>query len=108
MTNKITIDDFKKIDLRIAKIEQVEKIEGTKLLKLNINLGKENKTIVANLGDKYSQEELLGQLIVIVANLEPKEIKGVKSEGMLLATESENGPVLIVPLEQVFAGSKIR
>lgn len=108
MVDNITIDDFKKIDLRVAKIEQVEKIEGTKLLKLIIDLGNKKRTIVANLGDKYSKEELLGQLIVIVANLEPKIIRGIKSEGMLLAIEGENGPVLVVPLEQVFAGSKIK
>jgi methionyl-tRNA synthetase len=104
----INIDDFKKIDLRVAKIEQVEKIENSKLLKLIVDLGNEKRTIVAGIGEKYQPEELLGQLIVVVANLEPKEIRGIKSEGMLLAVEDDKGPVLIVPLEQVTAGSKIK
>ena len=104
----ISIEDFNKIDLRIGKIEEAEKIEGTKLVKLLVNLGKDKKTIVAGIGEKYDIEELLGQLIVVVNNLEPKEVKGIKSEGMLLAVDSENGPVLIVPLEQVFPGSKVR
>ena len=104
----ISIEDFNKLDLRIGKIEEAEKIEGTKLVKLLVNLGDSKKTIVAGIGEKYDIEELLGQLIVVVNNLEPKEIRGIKSEGMLLAVDSENGPVLIVPLEQVFPGSKVR
>ncbi len=105
----ITFEDFQKIDLRVAKIIKAEKVENSnKLLKLEIDLGNERRTIVAGIGEKYSPEELMGQLIVIVANLEPKEIKGIKSEGMLLAADSENGPVLIVPLEQVFVGTKVR
>ena len=104
----ITIDDFKKIDLRIGKIEKAEKIENTKLIVLKINVGDKIKNIVAGIGDKYSIEELIGQLVVVVVNLEPKEIKGVKSEGMILAADSSDGPVLIVPLEQVFPGTQVR
>lgn len=104
----ISIEDFNKLDLRVGKIENVEKIENTKLIKLIINLGETRKTIVAGIGGKYDVEELLGQLVIVVNNLEPKEIRGVKSEGMLLAVDSENGPVLVVPLEQVTPGSKVR
>ncbi|MEM5782676.1 MAG: methionine--tRNA ligase [Candidatus Aenigmatarchaeota archaeon] len=104
----ISIDDFNKIDLRVGKIEEAEKIEGTKLVKLVVNIGEVRKTIVAGIGEKYDLEELLGQLVIVVNNLEPKEIKGIKSEGMLLAVDSENGPVIIVPLEQVTPGSKVR
>jgi methionine--tRNA ligase beta chain len=104
----ITIEDFKKIDLRIGKIEQAEKIENTKLVVLKVNLGNEIKNIVAGIGNKYSIEELIGQLVVVVVNLEPKEIKGVKSEGMILAANAPEGPVLIVPLEQVFPGTQVR
>ena len=105
----ITLEDFQKIDLRVAKILQAERVENSnKLVKLEIDLSKEKRTIVAGIGEKYSPEELIGQLIVVVANLEPKEIKGIKSEGMLLAVDSQNGPVLIVPLEQVFVGEKVR
>lgn len=103
----ISIDDFNKLDLRVGKIENAEVINGSNLLKLTVNLGKTKKTIVAGIGNRYDIEELLGQLIVVVNNLEPKVIKGVKSEAMLLAVDSEQGPVLIVPLEQVIPGSKV-
>lgn len=105
----ITLDDFQKIDLRVAKVLKAERVEGSdKLIKLEIDLGEEKRTIVAGIGKKYNEEELIGQLIIVVANLEPKEIKGIQSQGMLLAVDSENGPVLIVPLEQVMVGSKVK
>lgn len=105
----ITLQEFQKIDLRVAKVLQSERVANSnKLLKLEIDLGDEKKTIVAGIGEKYSPEELIGQLIIVVSNLEPKEIAGIKSEGMLLAVDSKNGPILVVPLEQVFVGEKIR
>lgn len=105
----ITFEDFQKLDLRVAKILQAEKINGSdKLLKLKIDLGEEKRTLVAGIGKKYNPGELIGQLIVVIINLEPKEIRGIKSEGMLLAVNSQNGPVLVVPLEQVFVGEKIK
>lgn len=105
----ITFEDFQKIDLRVAKVLQAEKIENSdKLIKLGIDLGNEKRTLVAGIGKKYSPQDLIGQLIIVVTNLEPKEIKGIKSEGMLLAVDSRNGPVLVVPLEQVFAGEKVK
>mgnify|MGYP001131736620 CR=1 FL=1 len=105
----ITLKDFQKIDLRVAKILQAERIENSqKLIKIQLDIGEEKRTIVAGIGEKYTPEELIGQLIIVVANLQPKEIKGIKSEGMLLAVDSKNGPVLIVPLEQVFIGEKVK
>jgi len=105
----ISFEDFQKIDLRTAKILRAEKVENSdKLVKLEIDLGNEKRTIVAGIGKKYQPEDLIGQLIIVVVNLEPKEIKGIKSEGMLLAVDSQNGPVLVVPLEQVFPGEKVR
>lgn len=107
---KITLTDFQKIDLRVGKIINVEKIENTdKLYKIVVDLGNEKRTIVSGIADKYSPEELNGQLIIVVTNLEEKVIKGIKSEGMLLAVDDEEtGPVLIVPLSQVKVGSKVR
>jgi len=107
---KISLNDFQKLDLRIGKIISCEKIEGTdKLYKLLVDLGDEKRTIVSGIADKYTPEDLNGQLIVVITNLEEKVIKGVKSEGMLLAVDDpEKGPVLIVPLSQVKVGSKIR
>jgi ribose 5-phosphate isomerase B len=104
----IDIEDFNKIDLRIGKIENVEVIEGTKLVKLSVNIGSEKRNIVAGIGLKYTPQDLNGQLIIIVANLKPKIIKGIESQGMLLAASSEEGPVIIVPLEQVEVGSRVR
>ena len=105
----ITFEEFQRVDLRVAKILKAEKIENSnKLIKLEIDLGEEKRIIVAGIGEKYSPQDLIGQLIIIIANLEPKEIKGIKSEGMLLAVDSQNGPVLVVPLEQVFSGEKVR
>ncbi|MEM0476380.1 MAG: methionine--tRNA ligase subunit beta [Candidatus Aenigmatarchaeota archaeon] len=106
---KISFNDFQKLDLRVGKIIKVEKIKNTdKLYKIEIDLGSEKRTIVSGIADKYTPDELMGQLIVVVVNLEEKIIKGVKSEGMLLAVDDESGPVLIVPLSQVKVGSKVR
>ncbi|BCX15223.1 MAG: hypothetical protein KatS3mg097_115 [Candidatus Parcubacteria bacterium] len=105
----ISFDDFQKIDLRVAKILNAEKIENSdKLIKLIIDLGSEKRTIVAGIGKKYTPKDLINKLVVIVANLEPKNIKGIQSEGMLLAVDSQNGPVLITPLEEVGVGEKVK
>lgn len=105
----ISLEDFQKVDLRVGKVLRAERIENSnKLIKLEVDLGNKKKTIVAGIGKKYNPEEIVGQLIIVVVNLEPKEIKGIKSEGMLLAVDSQNGPVLVVPLEQVFPGEKVR
>lgn len=106
---KISLSDFQKIDLRVGKIIKVEKIENTdKLYKIEVDLGNEKRTIVSGIADKYTPDELMGQLIIIVANLEEKVIRGVESEGMLLAVDDESGPVLVVPLSQVKVGTKVR
>lgn len=105
----IKLEDFQKIDLRVGKIERVSQFSNSeKLLKLEVNLGNELRTIVAGIGQNYKPEELVGQLIIVVANLEPKVINNVNSEGMLLAVDSPDGPVLVVPLSQVAPGSKVR
>ena len=110
MTN-ISYDDFAKIDLRVAKIKKVEEIEGAdKLYKLTLDLGKEfpKRTICAGIKEFYDKEDLKGKQIIIVANLEPRKMRGIMSEGMLLATDSENGPVLLIPEKKVDEGSKIK
>ena len=105
---RIGYDDFKKIDLRVAQIESAERIEGSdKLLKLTIRIGEEARTIVAGIGKSYAPEALAGKQIVIVANLEPRELKGIESNGMLLAAD-DNGPVLLRPDAEVTSGSVIK
>lgn len=89
---KISFADFQKLDLRVAKILNVEDIEGAdKLYKLTIDLGKElgERIIVAGIKDFYNKEELKNKKIIVVANLEPKKLRGTESNGMLLAVVKE-------------------
>jgi methionyl-tRNA synthetase len=82
----ITIDDFAKLDLRVAVVLAAERVPKTeKLLKLDLDLGDEKRSIVSGIAQFYEPEALVGQRIVIVANLKPARIRGVESRGMLLA-----------------------
>jgi len=109
-----SFQDFQKLDLRVAKILQAERIEGSdKLLKLEIDLGDysedSQRQIIARIGKVYRPEELIGKLIIVIANLDPKNIFGYESQGMLLAAEDEKTgePILLTPDEAVIVGSKI-
>lgn len=105
----ISFDDFKKLDLRVAKIILAERIEGSdKLLRLGIEVGEEKRQLVAGIGKAYAPENLAGKGIIVVANLEPKMIMGLESKGMLLAASSEAGPVLLIPDREVQSGTAIR
>ena len=105
----VTFEEFKKLDLRIAIIEQAERVEGSdKLLKLLVDDGQSERQLVAGVGQYYAPEELIGRRIVIVANLEPKTLMGLESQGMLLAADSDQGPVLLMPDKDIPAGSKVR
>jgi len=106
----LSFDDFKKIDLRVAKILKAERVSNSdKLLKLIISLGEElgKRQIIAGIAGAYSPEELKGREIVIVANLEEKEIFGETSQGMLLAASSQGKPVLLRPDQEVNPGAEI-
>jgi len=104
----INFDDFKKIDLRIAKIIEAEKVEGSdNLLKLRVSRGEEEFQIVSGIKEFYNPEDLVGREVVVIANLEPKMIFGLESQGMLLAAKSAKGPVLLIPDKEVESGSKI-
>lgn len=82
----ITIDQFKTLDLRVALIVAAERVQGTdRLLKLELDLGTERRTIVSGIADFRAPEDLVGKRIVIVANLQPATIRGIESQGMLLA-----------------------
>lgn len=82
----VTIDDFAKLDLRVALVTAVERVPKTeKLLKLSLDLGTEQRTIVSGIAQFYEAEQLVGKRIVIIANLKPAKIRGVESRGMLLA-----------------------
>lgn len=104
-TEQISIDDFMKVDLRIAEIKQAEKVEGAdKLLKLQLDVGGEPRQIVAGIALHYKPEELIGKKITIVANLKPAKIRGVESHGMLLAASDANG-LSVLTLDRGIVGS---
>lgn len=107
----ISIDDFLKVDLRVAQVKFAEKVKGAdKLLRLEIDLGYEQRQIVAGIAKAYDPEKLIGRKIVIVANLQPRKLRGLESQGMLLAASyGEDGtPVLASFLEDVPIGSKLK
>ena len=104
----IGIEDFLKVDLRVAKVLSAERVEGSeKLLKLQISLGDEERTIVAGIAKYYSPEELAGKKIVVVANLKPRKIFGITSQGMLLAASDGENLSLIVPDRDIKEGAKL-
>lgn len=105
----IVFEDFQKMELKVAEIKTCEDIEGTdKLYKLTIDAGEE-RTIVAGIKLHYTREELIGKKIVIVANLEPRKLRGIMSHGMLLAASTEDKSSLaLVTLDKAIPnGSKI-
>lgn len=93
----ITIDELGKVDLRVAQIINIERVEkADKLYKLTIDLGNETRTIVSGLVPFYKEEELLNKQIVVVANLKPAKLRGIMSEGMLLAAGETDVVKLLV------------
>lgn len=110
MEGIIEFKDWQKLNLHVAKILEVEEIEGAdKLYKLKIDLGTEERTLVAGLKPYYSQEELREKIIIVFANLEPRTIKGIESKGMVLAAVSEDrkNVRLLQPDSNIEIGSKI-
>ncbi len=104
----ISFEDFKKIDLRIAKIISVSKIEESeKLLKIEVELGEEKRTIVAGIAGYYSPEELINKNVVVIVNLEPRIMFNIESQGMILAVKDENNLSVLVPEREIKNGSKI-
>jgi methionyl-tRNA synthetase len=91
-TPTIAIDDFAKIDLRVAKILVAERIpKADKLLRLEVDLGYETRQILSGIAEWYTPEDLIGRRIVVIANLAPRKMRGLESHGMLLAASSEGG-----------------
>ncbi len=105
----ITFEDFKKLEIRIGKILSAQKVEGTdKLLKLEVDMGKEKRQLVAGIAQYYDPEELIDKQIPVLVNLEPRKIRGVESQGMLLAATEGEAPILLHPDKEVSPGSLIR
>ena len=109
VSDRISYDDFSKMDLRIAEVKSAERIPGAnKLLKLTVSLGDHERQIVAGIAEWYAPESLIGKKIVLLANLEPAKIRGVESDGMLLAADVDGKAILLQPDQDVPAGAKIR
>jgi methionyl-tRNA synthetase len=106
----VTFDEFSKIDIRTATILEAEKVpKTTKLLKLKIDTGLDVRTIVSGIAEYYDPENIIGKQISIVANLEPRKIKGIESRGMILMAEDKDGKlVMVAPSENVSNGSIVK
>jgi methionyl-tRNA synthetase len=107
---KITIDDFTKIELRVGQIKVAEKVKGAdKLLRLEVDLGTEMRQVIAGIAEAYAPETLIGRKVVIVVNLAPRKLRGLESNGMIVAASLEGGkPVLAGFLEDVPVGARLK
>jgi methionyl-tRNA synthetase len=104
----ITIEDFKKVELKSARVLAAEKVEGAdKLLKLQIEVAEEKRQLVAGIAQQYSSEELVGKTIIIVSNLQPATIRGIESQGMLLAVSDGDTLSLLTSDKKVDSGKPI-
>ena len=105
---EIDIDEFRKVDLRVATVLRAEPVpKAKKLLKLEIDMG-ERRTLVAGIAEYYAPESLVGRQVIVVANLKPAKLMGVVSQGMLLAAGEAGGPVLVMPDQKVTPGTPLR
>jgi methionyl-tRNA synthetase len=109
-TDRISIDDFMKIDLRVAKVLTAEKVPNSrKLVKMTIDVGTEQRTLVAGIAEAYEPEQLVGRTIVMVFNLKPAKLMGIESNGMVLAASPDGGKPTLVGFDQdVPPGTRVR
>ncbi len=109
--NQITIDDFLKVELRVGEVKVAERVKGAdKLLRLEVDIGSEVRQVVAGIAKAYEPEKLVGRKVVIVANLQPRKLRGLESNGMIVAASvgDDGQPVLAGFLEDVPAGAKLK
>ena len=107
---KITIDDFMKVELRTAKVLTAEKVPNSrKLVKLTIDAGTEQRTLVAGIAEAYEPESLVGRTIVMVFNLKPAKLMGIESNGMVLAASPDGGKPTLVGFDaEIPPGTRVR
>ncbi len=107
---EVSIDDFAKLDLRTAVVTAAEKVEKTeKLLKLTVDLGTEQRTIISGIAQHYSPEDMIGRTIIVIANLKPAKIRGIESHGMLLAaSDADRTTLSLVTAPNLAAGCKVK
>ena len=105
----VTIDDFRKLELKVGEIKEVsDHPNADRLYLITVDMGDKTKQLVAGIKSSYTKEELIGRQVVVVDNLEPALLRGVESQGMLLAASDENGIVIISPEKKVKLGSTVK
>ena len=106
---EITIDDFAKIDLRVATILSAERVPKTdKLMKLQVRIGEEERTIVSGIAQYYTEEALVGRNVIVIKNLKPVKLRGIMSYGMLLAASDGEGHLVLADAPNIASGAKVK
>jgi methionyl-tRNA synthetase len=107
---RIGIEDFLKVDLRVARIISAERVpKSRKLMKMEVDLGTDRRTLVAGIGESYEADALVGRLVGVVANLKPATLMGIESSGMVLAASAQGGPPVLVGFDtDVPLGARIK
>ena len=107
--DEITIDDFAKIDLRVATVVAAERVPKTdKLIKLQVKIGDEERTIVSGIAQHYDPENLIGKNVIVIANLKPAKLRGIESRGMVLAASDGEGNLVLADAPGIASGSKVK
>ena len=105
----ISIDDFRKVELKVATVKSAEvHPNADKLIVLQVDLGSEQRQICAGIRNHYTPEELVGKQVVVVANLETAKLRGLESQGMLLAASDEGRVIILTPEKPVLAGAQVK
>lgn len=108
-SGEITIDDFAKIDLRVATVVAAERVPKTdKLIKLQVKIGDEERTIVSGIAQHYEPENLIGKNVIVIANLKPAKLRGIESRGMVLAASNGEGNLVLADAPGIASGSKVK
>lgn len=104
----ITIDDLSKVEIKVGEVLTAGPVDGSeKLLKLEVDFGEEKRQILSGIAKYYSPEELVGKKTIFVTNLEPRQMMGLESNGMLLASGTEDSIILLEPNQEIPNGSKL-
>ncbi|MGC9105907.1 MAG: methionine--tRNA ligase subunit beta [Thermoprotei archaeon] len=109
LVSEVSIEDFQKLDVRVGVVKSAERIEGTKLLRLIVDVGGQERQIISGIAPWYAPEQLVGKKVVVLANLKPKKIRGFESQGMILAAGCEEGqrPFILTVDGEAPSGSKV-
>lgn len=106
---EITIDDFAKLDLRVAKILTAERVPKTdKLMKIQLEVGDKERTVVSGIAKHYTAEELVGRNVILIANLKPVKLRGIESRGMILAASDDEGNLVLTDAPNIKSGSRVK